>query len=112
VGVRHAAAPRPRHAARRGRARLSGGERLRIALARAFVKDAAVVVLDEPTSQLDADGEAAVLAALDDLAGGRTLLTVTHRSAPLALHDRVVTVPRGTVRERAGGPVRESEPVA
>lgn len=73
-------------------ARLSGGERLRIALARAFVKDAALVVLDEPTAQLDAGTEADVLAALDDLARGRTLLTVTHREAPLALHDRVVTV--------------------
>jgi ATP-binding cassette subfamily C protein CydD len=100
--------------------RLSGGERLRIALARAFVKDAAVIVLDEPTSQLDAHGEAEVLAALDELADGRTVLTVTHRSAPLPLHDRVVTVPGGiarrcpdgAVRERAGGPVRESEPIA
>jgi ATP-binding cassette, subfamily C, bacterial CydD len=76
-------------------ARLSGGERLRIALARAFVKDAAVVVLDEPTSQLDAGGEAAVLAALAELAEGRTVLTVSHRSAPLALHDRVVEIGDG-----------------
>lgn len=80
-------------------ARLSGGERLRIALARAFVKDAAVIVLDEPTSQLDPGTEAAVLAALDDLAAGRTVLTVTHRSAPLALHDRVVELVGGRVRE-------------
>jgi thiol reductant ABC exporter CydD subunit len=76
---------------------LSGGERLRVALARTFVKDAAVVVLDEPTSQLDPDGEAAVLAALADLAQGRTLLTVTHRSAPLHLHDRVVELDEGRV---------------
>ena len=73
-------------------ARLSGGERLRLALARAFVKDAALVVLDEPTSQLDAASEAEVLAAVDELARGRTLLTVTHRTAPLALHDRVVGI--------------------
>jgi ATP-binding cassette subfamily C protein CydD len=66
-------------------ARLSGGERLRLALARAFVKDAAVVVLDEPTSQLDEHAEAAVLAALDELARGRTVVTITHRAAPLAL---------------------------
>jgi ABC-type transport system involved in cytochrome bd biosynthesis fused ATPase/permease subunit len=79
-------------------ARLSGGERLRIALARAFVKDAAVVVLDEPTSQLDPGGEAEVLAALADLAEGRTVLTITHRSAPLALHDRVVELD-GRLRE-------------
>ncbi len=79
-------------------ARLSGGERLRIALARAFVKDAAVVVLDEPTSQLDPGGEAEVLAALADLSQGRTVLTITHRSAPLALHDRVVELD-GRLRE-------------
>jgi ATP-binding cassette, subfamily C, bacterial CydD len=78
-------------------ARLSGGERLRLALARAFVKDAAVVLLDEPTSQLDAGTEAAVLAALADLAQGRTVLTVTHRSAPLHLHDRLVELHEGRV---------------
>ena len=80
-------------------ARLSGGERLRIALARAFVKDAPVVVLDEPTSQLDPGGEAQVLAALRELADGRTMLTITHRSAPLALHDRIVEIDEGAVRE-------------
>jgi ATP-binding cassette subfamily C protein CydD len=78
-------------------ARLSGGERLRLALARAFVADAVLVVLDEPTSQLDPASEAAVLAALDTLAEGRTVLTITHRSAPLALHDRVVRLVDGRV---------------
>jgi thiol reductant ABC exporter CydD subunit len=76
-------------------ARLSGGERLRIALARAFVKDADVLLLDEPTAQLDPGSEAEVLAALDALARGRTVVTVTHRSAPLALHDRVVALDGG-----------------
>jgi thiol reductant ABC exporter CydD subunit len=80
-------------------ARLSGGERLRIVLARAFVKDAAVLVLDEPTAQLDADTETEVLAALRALAVGRTVVTITHRTAPLELHDRVVHVADGGVRE-------------
>ena len=80
-------------------ARLSGGERLRVALARAFVKAAAVVVLDEPTAQLDEHTEAEVLAALDELAYGRTVVTVTHRTAPLAVHDRVVTLADGHVLE-------------
>jgi thiol reductant ABC exporter CydD subunit len=79
-------------------ARLSGGERVRLALARAFVKDAPVLVLDEPTGQLDAATEAGVLAALDDLARGRTVVTVTHRPAPLALHERVVALEDGAVR--------------
>ncbi len=74
---------------------LSGGERLRISLARAFVKNADLIVLDEPTSQLDEDTERDVLAALDELAVGRTLLTVTHRGAPLALHDRMVELVDG-----------------
>jgi ABC-type transport system involved in cytochrome bd biosynthesis fused ATPase/permease subunit len=85
-------------------ATLSGGERLRLALARAFVKDAPVVVLDEPTSQLDAASELEVLAALHELAEGRTLLTVTHRDAPLGLHDRLVRLEAGRVVE-----VRELE---
>ena len=79
-------------------ARLSGGERLRVALARAFVKDAPVLVLDEPTSQLDEHTEAEVVAALHDLAAGRTVVTITHRDAPLALHDRVVALDEGVLR--------------
>jgi ATP-binding cassette, subfamily C, bacterial CydD len=80
-------------------ARLSGGERLRLALARAFVKDAALIVLDEPTSQLDPGTEAAVLAALNDLAEGRTVLTITHRAAPLTGADRVVELTGGRLQE-------------
>ena len=80
-------------------ARLSGGERLRLALARAYVKDAVLLVLDEPTGQLDPAGEQEVLAALADVMAGRTVVTVTHRTAPLALHDRVVAVEGGVVHE-------------
>jgi ATP-binding cassette subfamily C protein CydD/ATP-binding cassette subfamily C protein CydCD len=80
-------------------ARLSGGERLRLAIARAFLKDAGVVVLDEPTAHLDGGSEAEVLAALDALAEGRTLLTITHRPAPLLLHDRVVRLEDGRLLE-------------
>ncbi|GAB3197000.1 hypothetical protein GCM10027261_21110 [Geodermatophilus arenarius] len=79
-------------------ARLSGGERLRLALARAFVKDAPLLVLDEPTGQLDEATERQVLAALDGLARGRTVVTVTHRPGPLALHDRVVDLDAGRLR--------------
>ncbi len=78
-------------------ARLSGGERLRVALARALVADATVVVLDEPTSQLDPATEAALLCALDELGRDRTVLTITHRRAPLAHVDRVVRLEDGRV---------------
>jgi ATP-binding cassette subfamily C protein CydD len=78
---------------------LSGGERLRIGLARVFVADAAVVLLDEPTSQLDSGNEAAVLTALAEVARGRTVITVTHRPALLPEHDRVLELTGGRLRE-------------
>jgi ATP-binding cassette subfamily C protein CydD len=73
---------------------LSAGERQRVALARAFVSDAPLVVLDEPTAHLDGDTEQAVLASLQVLAAGRTVVMAAHRHALLALADRVVDVDR------------------
>ena len=78
---------------------LSGGERLRIGLARVFVADPAVVLLDEPTAQLDPQSEAAVVTALVRLARGRTLVTVTHRTALLPDHDRVLELADGRLRQ-------------
>ncbi len=73
-----------------GGAGLSLGERQRLALARAFVRDAALLVLDEPTASLDAETEADVLDAVRRLTAGRTALIVAHRPALAALADRVV----------------------
>jgi ATP-binding cassette subfamily C protein CydD len=58
-----------------------------------------VVLLDEPTSQLDPGTEAAVLAALAEVGRDRTVVTVTHRSALLAEHDRVLELTDGRLRE-------------
>ncbi len=78
-----------------GGARLSGGERQRLALARAFLKDAPFVILDEPTSHLDDESEALVLGAISRLVQGRTVLTIAHRPEPIAGADVVVVMRAG-----------------
>lgn len=78
-----------------GADRLSVGERQRLSLARAFLKDAPVLLLDEPTSALDAENENAVMRALSDLRRGRTTLMVTHRPATLRDADRVLVLVDG-----------------
>ncbi|MFB7321699.1 thiol reductant ABC exporter subunit CydD [Streptomyces sp. NPDC056190] len=79
---------------------LSTGQRQRIALARAFLRDAPVLLLDEPTSGLDADSESALLGASARLMTDRTVLLVAHRPALLRDVDRHLEVSAGTVRER------------
>lgn len=78
---------------------LSGGQIQRLALARAFLKDAPLVVLDEPTASLDPDSEALVQAAIERLAVGRTLLVVAHRLATVRGADRIVVLDGGRVVE-------------
>ncbi|MEI2703135.1 MAG: thiol reductant ABC exporter subunit CydD [Baekduia sp.] len=81
---------------------LSAGESQRIAIARAFVRDAPLLVLDEPSAHLDEESAAVVDAALDRLRNGRTTLLVVHRPALAARADRVLRVaPGGVVTEGA-----------
>jgi len=75
--------------------RLSGGQRQRLAIARAWLKDAPYLILDEATSHLDAISEAAIGAAVTDLVRGRTVLIISHRMRLAALADRVVTLADG-----------------
>ena len=80
-----------------GGAGLSAGERQRVSLARAFVRDAPILLLDEPTASLDNETEADVLSAIRTLVSGRTALIVAHRPALAALADRVVELPAALV---------------
>ena len=77
---------------------LSGGQAQRVAIARAALRDAPVLLLDEPTSQVDLAGEAAILAALDRLARGRTVLLIAHRPGAVRAADRVVELTAGGTR--------------
>jgi ATP-binding cassette, subfamily C, bacterial CydD len=80
--------------------RLSGGEAQRLALARAFLKDAPFLVLDEPTSHLDPENDALVCDAVRELARGRTVLLIAHRLTTVADADHVVVLSRGGVVEQ------------
>ena len=80
-------------------ATLSGGERQRIAVARAIVKDAPVLILDEPTSAIDAITEASLLEALERLMRGRTTIIIAHRMSTIANADRVVALADGSIVE-------------
>lgn len=79
---------------------LSGGQARRIAMARAFLKDAPLLILDEPTEGLDAVSERAVLDTIARLARGRTTLLITHRPQALRLADGVLVLEQGKARAR------------
>lgn len=82
---------------------LSAGQRQRLALARAFLADRPVLLLDEPTASLDGETEAGIVEAVRRLAVGRTVLLVVHRPALLSVADRVVTLsPAGVASPAAG----------
>ena len=78
-------------------AQLSGGERQRISIARAFLKNAPVLLLDEPTSSIDVKTEAVILDALDRLATGRTTLMISHRLPTVRHADRIYVLDHGAL---------------
>ncbi len=76
---------------------LSGGQRQRIAIARALLKDAPILILDEPTSSVDTESEALIVEALARLIEGRTVLVITHRASLTALSSRVAVLSDGVI---------------
>lgn len=80
--------------------RLSGGQRQRIALARAFLRDAEILVLDEATSQIDVASEELIHEALSCYVKNRTVIMITHRPSTLALADSILEVDHGQVTKR------------
>jgi ABC-type multidrug transport system fused ATPase/permease subunit len=79
---------------------LSGGQRQRLALARAFLKNSPILILDEPTTALDAETEAAVLRSLDRLRQGRTVFVVAHRLSTVRQADLLLVMYDGRIVER------------
>lgn len=97
---------------------LSGGERQRISLARAFLKDAPMLILDEPTSSVDVSTEAAIIDAIDRLLEGRTCFLITHRRSATRDCDIWLELDQGRLirrrvarRSKAGGRARQRPPV-
>ena len=79
---------------------LSGGERQRISIARAFLKDAPIILLDEATASLDVENETAIQSALSRLIKDKTVLLIAHRMRTVAGADKVVVLSDGTVAEQ------------
>jgi ABC-type multidrug transport system fused ATPase/permease subunit len=83
---------------------LSVGQRQRIGIARAFLKNAPILLLDEPTSALDPTTESAIMATIKELMKGRTTLIVTHRLATIHNVDQIVVLENGQIMEQGRGP--------
>jgi ABC-type multidrug transport system fused ATPase/permease subunit len=79
--------------------KLSGGQRQRIAIARVFLKDPALVILDEATSSLDSESERLVERAMEDLLRARSTLIIAHRLSTVLRADRLVVIDRGVIVE-------------
>ncbi|HET9919132.1 MAG TPA: ABC transporter transmembrane domain-containing protein [Ktedonobacteraceae bacterium] len=79
---------------------LSGGQRQRVAIARAILRDAPILILDEPTAALDVEAEAEVMRALDQLVIGRTVIMISHRLSTLGNVDEIIVLKEGQIAER------------
>lgn len=87
------------HVSEQGR-NFSAGQRQRLAIARAFLRDSPILILDEPTASLDVEAEAEVMRAVSQLVRGRTVITISHRLATLGHVDRIVVLADGAIAEQ------------
>jgi ABC-type multidrug transport system fused ATPase/permease subunit len=83
---------------------LSVGQRQRLGIARAFLKNAPILLLDEPTSALDPATEAAIMETIKELMRGRTTLIATHRLATIHNLDKIIVLDHGRMIEQGRGP--------
>ena len=79
--------------------KLSGGERQRVAIARAFLTGAPILIMDEATSSLDSESEAAIQAAMERLIEGRTAIVIAHRLSTVRAMDRILVFDGGRIVE-------------
>jgi ATP-binding cassette subfamily B protein len=79
--------------------RLSGGERQRISIARAMLKDAPIILLDEATASLDAENESKIQSALSELVKNKTVLIIAHRMRTVSGADKVIVIKDGRIKE-------------
>lgn len=93
-----------------GGARLSGGERQRISIARALIKDAPILLVDEATAALDAENQAAIADALARLRGTRALIVIAHQLSTVAMADQIVVLDQGRISERGAHSALSTEP--
>ena len=83
-----------------GGSTLSGGEKKRISIARAFLKDAPIIILDEATSSVDPENEQALLSAIQELTKDKTLISIAHRLSTVRNADQIIVIDQGRIVQR------------